>query len=206
MKRLALLIAIVLVSLVWMVGVSQSADQGIPGVISQLKLIQQQLDALTEKVNANTPKTYYLTLGTFKGGEALSACDSAHGFHMASLFEILDPTTLRYDQDATRAFQRADQGAGPPSDVLGWVRTGYDTVRKDVVGLANCGSDQGPWTSNDLSDDGSAVELYAPWLILTSILPTIPEQSFSRPNVPWWRPVRTACNDPDIHVWCVEGP
>jgi hypothetical protein len=47
---------------------------------------------------------------------------------MASIFEILDTTSLRYD--TTLGFQTADSGSGPPSGDngllhAGWVRTGY---------------------------------------------------------------------------------
>ena len=52
-------------------------------------------------VNAGVPaqrKMYYLTLTSFTGDDAIMACDS--GFHMASLSEIQDPSSVQY---ATRS-------------------------------------------------------------------------------------------------------
>ena len=40
-------------------------------------------------------RKYYLTLPQFEGDQVLTAC--ARGYHMASLFEILDTSNLRYD-------------------------------------------------------------------------------------------------------------
>lgn len=50
----------------------------------------------TANANANKgPRGFYLTTTTHTGDQALAAC--AAGFHMASLWEILDPSNLRYE-------------------------------------------------------------------------------------------------------------
>jgi len=56
-------------------------------------------------------RKYYLTQTFHDGNEVLTAC--AVGYHMASLWEIQDPTSLRYDN--ILGFNRADSGSGPPS-------------------------------------------------------------------------------------------
>jgi hypothetical protein len=65
-------------------------------------------------------RKYYLTQTTHTGGQSLSAC--AEGYHMASLWEILDPSNLSYD--TSLGFTLADSGSGPPASSLGWIRTG----------------------------------------------------------------------------------
>ena len=64
---------------------------------------------------------FYLTQGFFNGVEAPNSC--AHGYHMASIWEIYDPSNLTYDTQ--RGFREADSGNGPPSNQSGWVRTGW---------------------------------------------------------------------------------
>ncbi len=96
MKRLLLVALMVLVTLVGMVGVSSAAaDPAMQSVITQLKNIQQSLDAISSdqlQVTVNTtnravstvqtpvnagvpvrPKMYYLTKNSFAGGDAVHA-------------------------------------------------------------------------------------------------------------------------------------
>jgi len=87
-------------------------------------------------------RRFYLSRNTANGVQALTAC--ASGFHMASLFEIHDPTLLLYD--TALGTGRADSGSGPPTGFFGWVRTGFD------AGGAFTGGGQGQnnceaWTS-----------------------------------------------------------
>src|SRR5689334_22310310 len=44
---------------------------------------------------AGVARRFYLSTATAQGNKALDAC--AHGYHMASRFELLDPTVLQYD-------------------------------------------------------------------------------------------------------------
>src|SRR5262245_60366073 len=75
---------------------------------------------------------FYLTKDGFQGNAVLTACDA--GFHMASLWEIHDPSNLQYD---TRGFTLADAGSGPPA-VLGWIRTGiFASASGGGVGIDN---------------------------------------------------------------------
>jgi hypothetical protein len=66
------------------------------------------------------PRAFYLTQTQHTGGEALTAC--AAGYHMASLWEIFDPSNLRYESDLGR--KNDDSGFGPPTGEVGWIRTG----------------------------------------------------------------------------------
>src|SRR5262245_3469439 len=50
---------------------------------------------------------YYLTAAKFPGDAVLTAC--ASGYHMASLWEIWDPSNLQYD--IGRGFAQDDSGA-----------------------------------------------------------------------------------------------
>ena len=165
MKRLLSVAIMVLVSLVGMVAVSSAADPAIQSVITQLKNIQQSLDAVSDAVSALQPTTnpttgainalletvydldtvydwdivydlekvygrvparakmYYITKNTFDGSDAIKACDPR--FHMASISEIQDPGNLQYVTRSTTAYNApAYEGFGPPSDHIGWVRTG----------------------------------------------------------------------------------
>jgi hypothetical protein len=68
------------------------------------------------------PRKFYLTQTLDNGSQALSAC--AAGYHMASLWEIFDPSNLKYD--TTLGVTQADSGSGPPSKettASGWIRT-----------------------------------------------------------------------------------
>ena len=137
MKRLTVLLAIIVVSSVGIAGVSQAADPAMQSILYKLRAIETKL----------SPKAYYLTASDeFKGDQALGAC--AQGFHMASLFEILDPTQLYYGcpTDPSQVFHLpdpSDQGNGPPTGVFGWVRTGYSSALTPAPpGATNCSA----WT------------------------------------------------------------
>ena len=85
-------------------------------------------------------RTFYLTKDFHDGSQALTAC--APGFHMASLWEIFDPSNLRYD--ATLGFTRDDSGSGPPQGSFGWIRTGTGATTSNFAGVGNCNA----WQSN----------------------------------------------------------
>ena len=130
------------------------------------------------------PRKFYLTRTIHDGNEALTAC--AAGYHMASLWEIFDPTQLRYD--TSLGFVLADSGSGPPSG-YGYVRTGLEAVFvSNTFGTPpNCRA----WTSdNGALHEGTAVSLTSVWL----------NQAGSALS-PWQASV-TVCSDP-ARVWCV---
>ena len=128
------------------------------------------------------PRKFYLTQTTHDGGQALTAC--AEGYHMASLWEIHDPSNLSYDR--TLGLTRADSGFGPTfSD--GWIRTGFTPSGTLQAGLGNCQT----WTSANGSDAGTTVALPADWNS-TNVTPISP-----------WNAGAFHCNQP-LNVWCVQ--
>ena len=71
---------------------------------------------------------------------------------MASRWEINDPTGLRYDTEL--GITRADSGFGPPTDFLGWIRTG-DRGCQCRHRYGNCNA----WMSADAADFGTRLLL-----------------------------------------------
>ena len=105
--------------------------------------------------SARAARKYYLTTTLHDGNEVLTAC--AGGYHMASLWEIQDPTSLRYDN--ILGFNRADSGSGPPSLAFGWIRTGWDSDEASVPGSSNCSAH----TSDSNFGEGTVVALHRLW-------------------------------------------
>jgi hypothetical protein len=138
-------------------------------------------------------RAYYLTqAAAFNGSQALNACTT--GYHMASLWEIHEPSILRYD--TSLGFAADDSGSAPPNEILGfgWVRTGGPRLFGGPLppGTANCAN----WTSSGgtlgTTDFGSVVGLSDDW------------SSSNSPNSvsPWAAEVRTC--DSTLRVWCVQ--
>jgi hypothetical protein len=134
-------------------------------------------------------RRFYLTLSGVSGASALNRCGA--GFHMASLYEIMDPTQLRYSYfyDSTTG---DDSGLGPPSDNIfgayGWIRTGARSSGGNTgPGLSNCES----WTTNDATKYGTIVQLRKSWN-------STPNQYISP-----WEAFTNSC-DKFQKVWCVE--
>jgi hypothetical protein len=129
-------------------------------------------------------RQYYLTEDTYNGSEALTAC--AGGYHMASLWEIMDPSNLKYNTDL--GYTRDDSGQGPPSDSSGWVRTGYSSNGSDTEGRGNCNA----WTSSEITHYGTYAYLPSYW----------PNPSV---DIHVWATDESLC-DPEKSwgVWCVE--
>lgn len=99
-------------------------------------------------------RRFYLTPSDFDGAAADTACDA--GFHMASRFELQDPSALRYD--FARGFIWSgvhDQGQGPPHTSFGWIRTGGQASTLETVGLGNCNS----WQSASAGHYGNVLQL-----------------------------------------------
>jgi hypothetical protein len=127
---------------------------------------------------------YYVTEADRRPAEALSSC--AAGYHMASLWEILDPTELRYARCLAEAKVLADQGSGPPAGYWGWVRTGGDGSVVELAGQANCHV----WTDTALGHFGTIVRLNPDW--------AAPASAIS----PW--EARTWGCQQIAPVWCVS--
>lgn len=77
--------------------------------------------AATKNNGLTSPRQFYLTTSTFNGSQPLRAC--AAGYHFASFWEILDPSNLVYN--TTLGYQNADSGFGPPTNVTGFIRSGF---------------------------------------------------------------------------------
>lgn len=139
----------------------------------------------TSLTQSSGMRQFYLTDSGHYGSVAKAACDS--GYHMASLWEIADPSNLKYDTD--RGYQQTDSGEGPPADevyVLGWVRTGYIGDTSTTAGRANCNN----WTIHSFSQYGTTASLPSQW---TSGLQ----------DIGVWQLDHDECDDLN-RVWCIE--
>jgi hypothetical protein len=126
---------------------------------------------------------FYLTAANYSPSAALTACGS--GYHMASLWEILDVSALTYDYQHPAAYTKADSGQGPPSFWYGWVRTGQDSSGSSVAGSGNCLN----WSSSSGTNSGVSVRLSNNW-------ETSPGDIFT------WDATSFTCNFTGP-IWCV---
>ena len=162
-------------------GQLQAIQSQLHALMSQNSGLESQISALQAQVK---PRKFYLTnTETHNGAHALSAC--AVGFHMASLWEIHDPTYLRYD--TVLGATRADSGDGPPTGLFGWIRTGQGASFGHLspgVGICNA------WMSADGVTNGTIVSLKYDWTNAgTAINP--------------WNTGVAFC-DLSYYVWCVQ--
>lgn len=130
-------------------------------------------------------RRYYLTTALFDGAEADDPGNCAQGFHFASLYEILDISSLRYDKSL--GFNKLDSGQGPPTQTLGWIRTGANAETSVASGVANCSA----WDSNVLENSGTTV-----------LLSGLGNSPGLRSN-PWSAASFTCLSN--IKIWCVEN-
>jgi hypothetical protein len=134
-------------------------------------------------VRSTKMRQYYLTQNTVSNAtQAPDAC--ANGYHMASIWEIVDPSNLKYN--SVFGYTRQDSGSGPPVEAPGWVRTGYNSSVSSSVGIGNCDS----WSSSDSIDYGTAIYLPVTWFLGGGALHVWNAQAFG-------------CSY-SLHVWCVE--
>ena len=149
-----------------------------------------EVDALvTVAVESAGPRKFYLSLTVSDGSSALTAC--ATGFHMASIWEIYDPSTLQYAWDHADATVTVDSGFGPPATHSGWVRTGSLSHSTEVVGQANCSA----YTSNGFSDYGTRVFLQDYWLDPGGSVTAVP-------GSPWYAYAFSCAFGKG--TWCIE--
>ena len=78
---------------------------------------------------------------------------------MASFWEIMDFTNLRYDGSHPAAVVNSDSGSGPPAGTHGWVHTGNSNSTTATAGIGNCSG----WTSANSTHNGTAVKLRTDW-------------------------------------------
>jgi hypothetical protein len=139
----------------------------------------------------HTTRYYYLTADEVPAALAPTACstDTYPAYHMASIFELLDPSGLTYAIRARNAYNaNADQGSGPPSSAPGWVRTGA--------------SNNGPPNCNAYSGT-TGLGAYGTLAYLESPSPPSITQTHSITQV--WVTQIGYCSEA-AHVWCIQGP
>lgn len=153
------------------------------GIFSQTPAVALSSDNTT--VSSGGMRQYYLSIESNPGVWAKSTCSA--GYHMASLWEIADPSNLKYN--STLGYVKDDSGSGPPGGELGsygWVRTGYASDKSTVPGRANCNL----YTSHSFGQYGTSAALHSQW---TSGVQDIGP----------WDLIAQECDD-WIKVWCVE--
>ena len=131
-------------------------------------------------------RQFYLSKDGAYGSTASTAC--ATGYHMASLWEIADPSNLKYN--TSLGYVQDDSGAGPPADeayVVGWIRTGYVSDFSETPGRANCLA----WTVHSIYRYGTVASLPSTW---TSGIQ----------DLGVWQLDTRECQHP-LRVWCVEN-
>lgn len=137
------------------------------------------------------PRRFYLTQEGYDGSQALSAC--ADGYHMASLWEILDPSNLSYDTSLGATV--ADSGSGPPNG-SGWLRTGFiasaGATAADGTGPAAGSANCQAWTSAGSEAHGT-----------TALLPVYGDIETDVTMISPWV-ARTARCSARPRVWCVQ--
>jgi hypothetical protein len=128
-------------------------------------------------------RRFYLTQTPFNAAQAPSACVA--GYHMTSLWEILDPSNLQYDTSI--GFMHADSGSGPPTLAKGWVRTGGPLQNEDTPGIGSCLA----YTTTNSNLFGTSVNL--PQEFNSTQLTVISPWDSSTPTC-----------DQLVRVWCVQ--
>jgi len=208
--RRTVLMSLVTVVCVLVTGFGQASAQGSdtgpgnPTLLRAIQNLQNSVNTLQSTVNdlqstvnnvkttvnnivtngvSATPRQFYLTKENHQGNTTLTAC--ATGFHMASLWEIFDPSNLTYDTSLGAI--AADSGQGPPNNNLGWIRTGFDSATNiGAAGEANCAA----WTTNANASNGTFAGLDVTWFF-----------SAGTRTDPWFG--STASCDFAKPVWCV---
>ena len=99
-------------------------------------------------------RQFYLSQSSHNAVGADAACEP--GYHMASMWEVLDPSNLRYNPDLGQSY--LDTGEGPPADTGGWIRTGGSSSGL-IPGYANCDG----YSSAAPGDNGTVVWLDTSW-------------------------------------------
>lgn len=161
--------------------VAQGIPQEIQALAAQIASLKSEIRGLTDAAPSARKPKFYLTTGRYDGGQVLNACDT--GFHAASIWEIVDPSTLKYD--TSRGVTADDSGDGPPGRT-GWIRTG-SVASSSITDLPNCQAH----TVNSRSTSGAVVHLPMQWGASASVI------------APWEYEIFT-CDSP-LPVWCVEN-
>jgi hypothetical protein len=124
-------------------------------------------------------RRFYLSWGWYSAIDAPNSC--AAGYHFASLWEIADPSNLKYNTSLGR--DKDDSGEGPPSGYYARLRTGYASDNSATPGNANCDG----WTST--TGQGTKAALLPNWS--------------SSPDIGVWDVMASDCSATST-IWCVE--
>lgn len=130
-------------------------------------------------------RRFFVTNFNATGANADAACPA--GYHMASLWELHDPSSLVYASDVPAAFTRPDRGTGPVAGWWAWVRTGVDNSVANQAGQANCAV----WSSNTVGQYGTIVRLADQWAAAGAAISPWQAQTWSCSGV--------------APVWCVSN-
>jgi hypothetical protein len=131
-----------------------------------------------------TRKRFYVTPTTFSGDQADNFGNCTSGFHFASIWEIREPSLMRYD--TLRGQTLADSGQGAPA-VEGWIRTG--TAASTLPGLPAGRADCNAWS--DPSLEGSSARPAQDWSGVSE-------------RIGFWETAATLCTE-SLPIWCVEN-
>jgi len=135
-----------------------------------------------ERCSRHARRRYYLTRNAVPSTAAPTAC--LPGYHMASFYELLDPSAIDYD--TVLGDVEDDSGSGPVSNNSGWIRTGGA-----ASSFTNCTN----WMSVAAADGGTVA-------ILQSSAATL--NGAAKVSSPWSVFAGTASCDNSVNVWCVE--
>jgi len=109
----------------------------------------------------------------------------AAGYHMASFWEIADPSNLKYNT-ALGPVINYDLGGGPPTGLYGGVRTGYVSNSSTTPGHANCLL----WSTYSVAIYGTVAKLPDSW-------------TAGAEDLGVWDLSYRHCDEIHI-VWCIE--
>lgn len=149
-------------------------------VLLYLTLSERPAEASFE-AQATGQRQYYLTKDIRRGLQADLLCTT--GYHMASMWEIADPSNLLYN--TTLGKTDDDSGSGPAAGAPGWVHTGFIDSTSSIAGHGNCNG----WTSLDGTHYGTTA--------------TLPDTWTSAEDLGVWDVTAQYC-DYYQHVWCIE--
>jgi hypothetical protein len=160
-------------------------------LIQAARALASQLPAENEPAETflylvGQPRHFYVSMTNVSGDDAINSC--ADGYHLASVWEILDVTDLVYASDHAAAKLLTDQGSGPAAGWWGWARTGGAASVANVAGRANCNA----WASSTSGEYGTLVRLNPDWTDSATTISSWEAQT--------WSCAGTA------PVWCVSDP
>lgn len=165
--------------------VAAQGDGGSPNVGNGQGVREEiQNQGLSGSASLARGRSFYVTASDYRANEVLTAC--AEGYHMASLWEVLEVSNLTYAYDHPDAMTRGDSGVGPVSNWWAWIRTGGQATTINTAGRANCSA----WTIAKDNNYGTLARLNDTWTgQATAISP--------------WQAQTWVCNG-IAPVWCVE--